>query len=92
MIDAQMNIAVFTDNRALFDEAVRRWRARVPPYIYLTSDGPRPIAPPGGVYNDPAKLRCRWLANAIITANCTVAGVDLFAEQQIRIEILTHAA
>jgi len=72
MIDAQMNIAVFTDNRALFDEAVRRWRARVPSYIYLTSDGSRPVAPPGGVYNDPAKLKCRWLASRTITTTCAV--------------------
>lgn len=72
MIDAQMGIAVFTDNRTLFDEAVRRWRARVPSYIYLTTDGARPVAPPGGVYDDPAKLKCRWLANAQITATCTV--------------------
>jgi hypothetical protein len=72
MIDAQMGIAVFTDNHTLFDEAVRRWRARVPSYIYLTTDGPRPTAPPGGVYDDPAKLKCRWLANATITTTCAV--------------------
>jgi hypothetical protein len=72
MTDAQLNIAVFTDNRTLFDEAVRRWRARVPSYIYLATDGSRPVAPPGGVYNDPAKLRCRWLASRTITTSCAV--------------------
>ena len=46
-IEAHMAIAIFTDNRLLFDRAVERWRFRVKTYIYETSDGPVPIASPG---------------------------------------------
>jgi hypothetical protein len=47
MIEATMAIAVFTDDRALFDGAVGMWRKRVPAYMYLTSDGMYPVSLPG---------------------------------------------
>jgi cell division septation protein DedD len=77
-----MNIGVFTDDRAVFNQGVSMWRARVPAYIYLTSDGARPIAPPGGVYNDPAKLRCFWLAASTITSSCSVPPNFAYANGQ----------
>ena len=45
--EAIINIAVFTDNRSAFDHGIRMWRGRAPAYIYLKSDGPKPIEPPG---------------------------------------------
>jgi hypothetical protein len=48
MIDAQIGIGVFADDQAIFDDAVAKWRWRVPSYIYMTSDGPTPQPPPGG--------------------------------------------
>jgi hypothetical protein len=46
MIEAQLGIGVFLDDKAVFDAGVAMWRRRVPAYIYLTSDGPTPVAPP----------------------------------------------
>jgi hypothetical protein len=48
MIDAIAGIGVFCDNKTIFDKAVTMWRRRVPAYIYITSDGATPVAPPGG--------------------------------------------
>ncbi len=45
-IEAHMAIAVFQDNREMFESAVGRWKVRVPTYIYNTSDGPKPINGP----------------------------------------------
>jgi hypothetical protein len=45
--EAIMNIGVFTDNRSAFDHGIRIWRGRAPAYIYLKSDGAKPIEPPG---------------------------------------------
>ena len=45
MIEVMMSIAVFDDNHALFDEAVARYKKRLPAYIYATADGPVPIMP-----------------------------------------------
>jgi hypothetical protein len=45
--EAIVNIGVFTDNRSAFDHGVRMWRGRAPAYIYLKSDGAKPVEPPG---------------------------------------------
>ncbi len=46
MIEATMNIAIFADDTATFQKAVSMWRARVPAYIYMTTDGATPVPPP----------------------------------------------
>ena len=43
MLDALIGIAVFTDNRTMFNHAVAFWRQRVPAYFWIDSDGPYPI-------------------------------------------------
>lgn len=45
--EAIVNIGVFNDNRSAFDHGIRIWRGRAPAYIYLKSDGAKPIEPPG---------------------------------------------
>lgn len=47
MIEASMAIGVFLDDHATFDAATKMWRKRVPAYLYLASDGPAPVTPPG---------------------------------------------
>jgi hypothetical protein len=47
MTEALINIGVFNDDRAVYDLGVKMWRGRTPAYIYLKSDGPTPIEPPG---------------------------------------------
>jgi hypothetical protein len=42
MINASINISVFLDDRASFDQALAMWRNRVPAYSYQTTDGPLP--------------------------------------------------
>jgi hypothetical protein len=56
MIDATMAIAVFIDDRTLFDEAVAMWKGSVPAYIYLERDGDLPISPRIGTFSDGALL------------------------------------
>jgi len=63
--DGLMNIAVFLDDRALYDHAITMWRKRVMSYIYLSTDGVLPIPPPNysGQDGTPATLSCLWLDN-----------------------------
>jgi hypothetical protein len=82
MTEGAMNIGIFTDDQAIYDAAVQRWKARVPSYIYMTSDGSGPIAPPGGAYNTAAKVRCFWLAASSITESCTVPSGFAFQQGQ----------
>jgi hypothetical protein len=48
MAEALINVGVFNDDRALFEAGVRMWRGRAPAYIYLATDGPKPVLPPNG--------------------------------------------
>jgi hypothetical protein len=47
MSEAIVNIGVFLDDRAVFEQGVKMWRGRAPAYIYLKSDGAKPVEPPG---------------------------------------------
>ncbi|WP_214409452.1 alginate lyase family protein [Sphaerisporangium fuscum] len=60
MTDAAIGIAVFLDDRASFDTAVGTWRKRLPAYIYLKSDGPLPVPPPGAGKDTGAELIDYW--------------------------------
>ncbi|KAI9759673.1 MAG: hypothetical protein M4579_002150 [Chaenotheca gracillima] len=43
MMEASLGAAVFLEDRALYERALSTFAARVPAYIYLTSDGPLPV-------------------------------------------------
>ncbi|WP_438290819.1 alginate lyase family protein [Streptomyces sp. HUAS TT7] len=60
MTDAAIGIAVFVEDHKVFTEALDRYRARVPAYFYLASDGKLPKPPPGGSMNTPDKLAAYW--------------------------------
>ena len=57
MADATMNIGIFNDDRATFDNGVADWRAQVPAAIYMAGDqnalpqlAGMPISPAGTMY------------------------------------------
>ncbi|MEU9099767.1 alginate lyase family protein [Streptomyces sp. NPDC048361] len=60
MTDAAIGIAVFVEDHGVFKDALERYRARVPAYFYLASDGKLPKAPPGGSMTTPDKLATYW--------------------------------
>lgn len=47
MIEGVIGIGVFLDDLETFEAGVAMWRRRVPAYIYLSTDGPTPVMPPG---------------------------------------------
>lgn len=60
MIEGSMSIAVFTNDHSEFNRQLGRWRARVPAYFYLTSDGPLPVPPPRTDITTAAELIKYW--------------------------------
>ncbi|MFH8724822.1 alginate lyase family protein [Streptomyces termitum] len=60
MTDAAIGMAVFLEDRRLFEQSVRRYRARVPAYFYLASDGALPKPPPGGTIRTADQLAAYW--------------------------------
>jgi hypothetical protein len=59
MMEASLGIAVFTENKATYEDAMSKFAGRVPAYIYLTSDGPYPV-PGRDVADTPASLIKYW--------------------------------
>ncbi|WP_238009826.1 alginate lyase family protein [Dactylosporangium sp. AC04546] len=59
-MDAAVSIAVFLDDRASYLKALTITRARIPAYIYLTIDGPRPRGPQGSHRDTPAEVESYW--------------------------------
>jgi hypothetical protein len=55
-----INMGVYLDDRPMFDRGVALWRARVPAYIYMSSDGANPVDVPGGKYDTQSKEDCFW--------------------------------
>jgi hypothetical protein len=47
MLEAAIGISVFLEDKASYDKAVTKFRARVPAYIYIASDGALPKTIPG---------------------------------------------
>ncbi|RYZ97487.1 MAG: hypothetical protein EOO68_15250, partial [Moraxellaceae bacterium] len=57
--EAMINIAVFTNDKALFNKATAYWEAKIPSIIYMPSDGVTPIPPSSG-YNTANKMWIYW--------------------------------
>jgi hypothetical protein len=51
---------VFLDDRALFERGLEMWRARFPSYVYLSTDGALPVAPPDAKDASRAQLVAYW--------------------------------
>ncbi|MFJ7159023.1 alginate lyase family protein [Streptomyces sp. NPDC101118] len=60
MTDASIAIAVFLEDQTVFGEALDRFRARVPAYFYLRSDGERPRVPARTALDTGEKVRAYW--------------------------------
>jgi hypothetical protein len=61
-INAKINIAVYKDDRGLYNTALNQWRTATKAYIYLKSDGPLPVEP-GKEQSGKVQLSCFWLSN-----------------------------
>jgi hypothetical protein len=97
--DALVQIGVFLDDQASFNQGLSFWRKRVPAYIYLSTDGASPIVLSGAKWNASSffdglcQETCRDLHHpqlgfaAMINAAETarIQGVDLYGEQATRI-------
>lgn len=70
MIEGLASIAVFTENRTLWDHAIAMWNIRVPAYIYISDDGPTHKAGPARC----GKYSPYWYDQVVF--NASVDGVS----------------
>ncbi|MFI6943702.1 alginate lyase family protein [Streptomyces sp. NPDC050418] len=92
MIDAALSIGVFLDDRRVFDDAVRRFKARVPAYFYLRSDGPLPVAPPGGTVDTPKEIRAYWFGQRTFVDGLAQESCRNFEHVGYALAATAHAA
>ena len=60
MMESTLGIAVFLEDRAVYDRAVAKYRTRVPAFLYLPSDGALPKAPPGSGIDTQSEIINYW--------------------------------
>jgi hypothetical protein len=60
MMETTLGIAVFLEDRATYDRAVAKYRARVPAFVYLPSDGAMPRPPAGTSIDTRAEIVSYW--------------------------------
>jgi hypothetical protein len=73
MIDAMLGIAIFTEDRALYDDAVALWKKWVPAYYYNAAlDGGKPVTFAGSPVNADGSMK--W--NGQIVFDTSVSGVS----------------
>lgn len=72
-IEAHIAIAVFKDDRALFNQAIDRWKTRVKTYIYQDTDGPKPVAIPS---KTESQTEIIWRNKATNTAYINGLGME----------------
>ncbi len=92
IMDAAIGVAVFLDDRAAFDQAVARTRARVPAYIYLTGDGPLPHPPPNGTKDTPEELIKYWQGQTTFVDGLAQETCRDFGHTGWGLQAATHVA
>jgi hypothetical protein len=60
MMEAAVGISVFLNDRTSYNAAISKFLGRVPAYVYLTSDGAYPKAPPGSGLTTRAQIASYW--------------------------------
>lgn len=91
LLDAAIGIAVHLDDRAAFNQAVARFRLRVPAFIYLSADGPLPPGPTGrtGTWSSTVSL---WYGQGRFVDGLTQETCRDFGHTAWGLTALTHVA
>lgn len=64
MLEAALSIAVFLDDTALYKSVLDRAKQHIKSYIYLDTDGERPVTPAWSNYQTPARVATLWQNDA----------------------------
>jgi hypothetical protein len=92
MMESSIGISVFLEDAATWDKAMATFAARVPAYIYLTSDGPYPVAA-RGVKNTKAAVVKYWFGQSSFpVSGITQETCRDFAHPSYGISSISHVA
>lgn len=71
MMEATLGIAVFLEDRTVYDHAVGKYRNRVPAYVYLASDGALPHPPVGSTIDTRDEIIRYWQGQSTFSEGLT---------------------
>jgi hypothetical protein len=92
MMEAAVAIAVFLDDRASYDRAITRFRARAQAYIYITADGSQPKYPPVGGIDTRSELIGYWQGQSTFVDGLAQETCRDFVHTGYGISAISHVA
>jgi hypothetical protein len=92
MMEAAVGIAVFLDDRASYDRAITRFRARAQAYIYITADGSQPKYPPVGGIDTRSELIGYWQGQSTFVDGLAQETCRDFVHTGYGISAISHVA
>jgi hypothetical protein len=92
MMEAAVGIAVFLDDRASYDRAITRFRARAQAYIYITADGSQPKYPPVGGIDTRSELIKYWQGQSTFVDGLAQETCRDFVHTGYGISAISHVA
>jgi len=92
MTEAGIGIAVFLDDRTVYDKAVTKFRGRVPAYIYLASDGALPRTAPGSGLDTSAEIVNYWQGQTTFVDGLTQETCRDFTHTGYGLSAISHVA
>ncbi|MFC6598063.1 alginate lyase family protein [Kitasatospora paranensis] len=92
MTEATIGIAVFLNDRTVYDKAVTTFRGRVPAYIYLTTDGALPKTAPGSGLDTRDKIINYWQGQSTFVNGLTQETCRDLTHTGYAISAIAHVA
>ncbi|MFF1868162.1 alginate lyase family protein [Kitasatospora herbaricolor] len=92
MNEATIGIAVFLNDRTVYDKAVAKFRGRVPAYIYLASDGALPRTAPGSGLNTRDQIVSYWQGQSTFVDGLTQETCRDFTHTGYGLSAIAHVA
>jgi hypothetical protein len=92
MMEAAVGISVFLDDKASYDRAITRFKARAAAYIYITADGSQPKYPPVGSVDTTGELISYWQGQSTFVDGLAQETCRDFVHTGYGISAISHVA
>jgi hypothetical protein len=92
MMEAAVGISVFLDDKANYDRAITRFKARAAAYIYVAADGVQPKYPPVGSVDTPSELISYWQGQRTFVDGLSQETCRDFTHTGYGISAISHVA
>ncbi|XVU22214.1 alginate lyase family protein [Actinoplanes sp. CA-054009] len=92
MMEAAAGIAVHLDDKASYDRAITRFKARAEAYVYVTADGSQPKYPPVGGVDTRSELISYWQGQSTFVDGLSQETCRDFTHTGYGISAISHIA